>query len=392
MVQSVHGIREARHRIDSDGNSTASLLTRKFAMRTYVGVLALLIPLLATYPCLGQGKARFGTIYPELKDCLEFSEDTGLWTTGKNVWKFAKGGKFVVANSSPTQEKNQFGRTTSRGIETQELTGTWKVIKRKGDHLLELSFETPKGLISSGNRPRKELVTFRLVEGKSRVDNLFFFVESSEGNWIPRLYPSGNGTPGNRAGFSTVEFRHASSAAGSVIENSTKTVVVADSIELPSALAASNWISQTAKYRASSQYERASPLESLLSDSDEMYATLNGVTAGQIIKNGFYAVHTNNEPGAHVQIDLGSSHLITGFYIKNRQESEAAVARAKDLTIWISSERTDKGVKVWASDKAEVEWYVVLPQPVLGQLITIGFPETKREYLHLTKVKVFGRD
>ena len=161
--------------------------------------------------------------------------------------------------------------------------------------------------------------------------------------------------------------------------------------KMPPALADEKWISKDSSYTTSSIFGGAVPLDSLLNEDNVCYITVQGVTASGKAANGEYAFTTNNEPGAHIQIDLGKPFAVRGLYIANCINTKAATERAGRLTVWLSSIATDRGKQVWtAARKAEKEWYIVLPEAVEARYVWIGFKENKSEYLHLRKVKVFG--
>ncbi|HUE70865.1 MAG TPA: FlgO family outer membrane protein [Pirellulaceae bacterium] len=150
-------------------------------------------------------------------------------------------------------------------------------------------------------------------------------------------------------------------------------------------------VSKGATYTVSSRYEGIKPLDSLLSDDDDAYSSPGGVSGSARGKGGFWAFTTGNEPGAHIVIDLGRACVIEGLHIANGNETPAATARAKDLTIWVSSEAGSRGTKVWTTSKGEKEYRATFSRPAKGRYVTIGFPDDKSEYLHLKKVKVFGQ-
>lgn len=161
---------------------------------------------------------------------------------------------------------------------------------------------------------------------------------------------------------------------------------------VPPALEGVRWISKNASYTVSSKYENIRPLPSLLNESNATYCAVKGVSRAKISEEGYNAFTTNKEPGAHVTIDLGNVFTVRGFYIRNRKETQAGIDRAKGLTIWLSPDRPARGKEVWSAEEAEVEWYVALPRAIEACYVVVGFPQSKSEHLHLSKIMVFGNE
>ena len=142
-----------------------------------------------------------------------------------------------------------------------------------------------------------------------------------------------------------------------------------------------NWISRDASYTASSVYAPFSPLPSLLTCEGRLYVYN---VAG---KNDTFAFHTKIEPNPHIIINLGMNKTIHEIIIKNRKDFES---RAKGLTLWLSSDSTERGEKVWSTQAVLGEYTISFSTPRKARFITIGMERS--DYLHLEHVKVFGED
>jgi hypothetical protein len=69
--------------------------------------------------------SKFGDEWPPLKDCLEFSEATGEWSSGAITYRFNPDGTFLIGYVSPY--RNQFQRPQQRKV---TFHGTWKLSRR----------------------------------------------------------------------------------------------------------------------------------------------------------------------------------------------------------------------------------------------------------------------
>ena len=76
-------------------------------------------------------ETRFGRDWPTVKECLEFTEETGLWfnhteTIGDYTLKFDANGEFAIAWIQKTATTNRFQR--DKNVETQFVRkGKWHV-------------------------------------------------------------------------------------------------------------------------------------------------------------------------------------------------------------------------------------------------------------------------
>lgn len=69
--------------------------------------------------------SKFGTEWPPLKECLEFSDATGQWGSGAINYRFDPDGTFTITYSNPY--RNRFERVQRRNI---TFEGTWRLTRR----------------------------------------------------------------------------------------------------------------------------------------------------------------------------------------------------------------------------------------------------------------------
>lgn len=75
--------------------------------------------------------SSFGTKWPSLEECLEFSEETGVWIcrtkqSGEFVIRLDKNGEFEMAWKETTKTTNKFGRVVLNNEQFNRL-GNWRV-------------------------------------------------------------------------------------------------------------------------------------------------------------------------------------------------------------------------------------------------------------------------
>ena len=143
-----------------------------------------------------------------------------------------------------------------------------------------------------------------------------------------------------------------------------------------------NWISRDASYTASSVHGSYPPLPSLLTCAGRVYEY------GVGDRMNAFAFHTQKmDLNPHIIVDLGRNKTIHNICIKNRKDLEI---RAKGLTVWLSSDSTERGEKVWSTQAVLGEYTISFATPQKARFVTIGLQ--RRDYLHLEYVKVFGED
>ncbi len=59
------------------------------------------------------------------------------------------------------------------------------------------------------------------------------------------------------------------------------------------------------------------------------------------------------------------------------------------MSLYISSDGK-RQQKIWTATQGLPEWNVQLKKPIVGRYVTLKLPDNVNQYLHLTKVKVFG--
>ncbi len=139
--------------------------------------------------------------------------------------------------------------------------------------------------------------------------------------------------------------------------------------------AVEQWISKDATYVASSSFKHWKQLPALLNGDPRL--NMNE-----------FAVHTGFEKGQYIVIDLGKEKNITKIWIENRRNAQFR-NRAATIEVWLSSRSDNRGVKVWAADKAETEWTIPIRR-TKARYITIAQPENVAEPLCLAQVRIFG--
>jgi len=143
---------------------------------------------------------------------------------------------------------------------------------------------------------------------------------------------------------------------------------------------AKRWISKDATYTTSSVYMNFDAKPTLLNGEKPAVSTGKG--------DGF-SFHTNSEEDAHIIIDLGGPCVIASLQITNRT-LEKTRAKAKTLTVWISTSKDGPWTEVWRAADAALVWDAELAQPAEAQYIKVGLRE--KETLHLATIKIFGDD
>ncbi|HEX8913704.1 MAG TPA: discoidin domain-containing protein [Humisphaera sp.] len=133
------------------------------------------------------------------------------------------------------------------------------------------------------------------------------------------------------------------------------------------------WISQAAKYTASS------------SDKPPLPNLLDGRGGGY--QNNGFAFHTQSEQDPFVVVDLTALSAVTGLEIGNRRDD--LQSRAKTLTVWTSRSPNGPWREIWRAPDVQKQWAVNLEEPVAARFIKLGLRGTGT--LHLFSVKVFGK-
>ncbi|MEJ6717693.1 MAG: discoidin domain-containing protein [Akkermansiaceae bacterium] len=106
---------------------------------------------------------------------------------------------------------------------------------------------------------------------------------------------------------------------------------------------------------------------------------------GPYAKVGF-AIHTDAEKDAHGIVDLQEICQVQALRIINRRTQSG---RAKTLTVWTSADQKT-WQKIWAADKAEFAWDILLEKPVAARYLKVGLNSPKPEYLSLQAIDIFG--
>jgi len=140
-----------------------------------------------------------------------------------------------------------------------------------------------------------------------------------------------------------------------------------------------DWISRDATYEVSSIYSRYNPLPSLLTGRGRLHPTGS-------LKN-CHAFHTNQEKNPHIIITLAGAPMIQRLFIENRRGG-GGEERAAGLTVWVSGDKKS-WQRVWTARRLARSWMVKLEAPIDAAYVKIGLVGTN--YLHLKKVKVYGR-
>jgi hypothetical protein len=117
---------------------------------------------------------------------------------------------------------------------------------------------------------------------------------------------------------------------------------------------------------------------------DKAFLLKDGERTGTY-KDGF-AFHTGNPdmPG-YIIVELKNKAAIKKLNIMNRAGLEEAAA---SLAIWVSQDQKE-WQEIWAAEKAELNWEIVLDKEVETKFIKIGLK--KPGYLHLNKVRIYGK-
>ncbi len=123
-------------------------------------------------------------------------------------------------------------------------------------------------------------------------------------------------------------------------------------------------------------------LSSASSDDPSQYQFL---FKGPYAKVGF-AIHTDAEKDAHCIIDLQAPCTIKALRITNRKTQ---AVRAKTLTVW-ASEDQKSWQQIWAAEKEEPAWDILLEKPLIARYLKVGLNAPKPEYLNLQSIDIFG--
>lgn len=123
-------------------------------------------------------------------------------------------------------------------------------------------------------------------------------------------------------------------------------------------------------------------LSSADSDDASQHASLfKGPYSGK----GF-AFHTAKEKGAHIIIDLQATCQLKALLITNRNNTHE---RAATLTLWVSTDQ-ENWTQVWAAEKPEPAWDIILESPVAARYLKVGLNPETAENLHLRGVDAYG--
>ena len=143
-----------------------------------------------------------------------------------------------------------------------------------------------------------------------------------------------------------------------------------------------DWVSRDATYEASSSHVYGGtpqrPLPSLLTGRGRLYPV--GST------RDCYAFHTSQEKNPHIIIALAGAPTIHRLFIENRRGGQAE--RASGLTVWVSGDKKS-WQRVWTAPRVAPSWMVKLKAPIDAAYVKIGLTDTN--YLHLRRVKIYGR-
>jgi hypothetical protein len=138
-----------------------------------------------------------------------------------------------------------------------------------------------------------------------------------------------------------------------------------------------HWISKTANYTLGSTDAKEGnhvPLPNLLDGTGGGY------------QDNEFAFHSAFEDQPFIIIDLGALNRVRRIEIVNRRNQ--LIERAATLAAWASAKPDGPWISIWQAEKAEKEWMIDLPGPVVARYIKIGL--RGHDALHLFSVKVFG--
>lgn len=99
-----------------------------------------------------------------------------------------------------------------------------------------------------------------------------------------------------------------------------------------------------------------------------------------------YAIHTDAEKEAHCIVDLQDTCTIEALRITNRKTQ---AVRAKTLIVWTSDDQKS-WQQIWAAEKEEASWDILLKKPISARYLKVGLNSPKPEYLNLQAIDIFG--
>jgi len=140
-----------------------------------------------------------------------------------------------------------------------------------------------------------------------------------------------------------------------------------------------NWVSRDATYEVSSTHPggSGSPLPSLLTGQGPLHSVGGAREC--------FAFHTSLEKDPHIIIALAGAPRIQRLFIENRRDEQ--LERARGLTVWVSGDKKS-WQRVWTAKSFAPSWMVTLKAPTKAAYVKIGVTGTN--YLHLTRVKIYG--